>query len=82
MWLRNAPLFFPLQFFLHLLVWERLLAPLLLEGLTLPIWQKHTTVWGICVSCAEPQTIAEPSLRDEGRRAQKAAQKTVMTLLL
>lgn len=52
------------------------------QRLTLPIWQKHTNAWGICVSRAEPRTTAEPSLGDEGRRAQKTAQKTVMTLLL
>lgn len=39
----------------------------LFEGLTLPTWQKHKTLWGTCVSCAEPQTIAEPFLGDEGR---------------
>lgn len=52
------------------------------EELALPLWQKRTTIWDICVSCAEPQTTAELSLGDEGRCAQKAAQKTVMTLLL
>lgn len=52
------------------------------EGLTLPIWQKYTTVWGTCVSCAELQSIAEPSLGDEGRCAEKVAQKAAVTLLL